>query len=391
MSSVGVSPVRHRSDSADPDLDDFENFSAADSQAELIARLTADNQRLERQSAPPNDNDRIAQLEAENHRLEQQRIIAGLEQRNRELRGIQLNPAIAAPAASSPSTLGATPKPKTFRPAEMRPYKGQSEGEHMRWFRDVDIKFIMSPEYFTTDRDKIIFCMQSLEGDPATQWYQYFGAHDVAQITFAKFKEFLLDLVADPVNRRLAAYERWEEAKQRADQKVSVFKAALEDIEAQLPPFSEEHRANFFLAKLRPALKDKILSTGNVPRQREEILAQAIMQEKVLERGRPAGGTKPGSGGSQKLEDRITKPGKTARSGGKPSQSYDQGAKRKLESAKPNPDHKESTCYHCGKKGHWKPECPDIDKPAVANVGAVSAKNDLAPTQPQKRSKKKDQ
>ena len=39
----------------------------------------------------------------------------------------------------------------------------------------------------------------------------------------------------------------------------------------------EEYRANFFLAKLRPELKNKILSTSNIPKLREEILAIAII------------------------------------------------------------------------------------------------------------------
>ena len=118
--------------------------------------------------------------------------------------------------------------------------------------------------------------MTSLEDDPNTQWYGYFSTHSIDGITFKFFKQFLLDLVADPVNRRLAAYEKWEAARQR-DMKVSAFKAYLEELEGYLPPFSEEYRANFFLAKLMPELKNKILSTGNVPKLREEILAMAII------------------------------------------------------------------------------------------------------------------
>ena len=68
------------------------------------------------------------------------------------------------------------------------------------------------------------------------------------------------------MNRRLAAYEKWVEAKQLKDQKVSVFKAYLEDLEAHIPPFSKEQRGNLFLAKLKPELKNKILSTNNMPK-----------------------------------------------------------------------------------------------------------------------------
>ena len=92
--------------------------------------------------------------------MEQNRLLANLEARNRELREARSNRASIAPAVlASTFTLSGAPilKAKTIRPERMRPYKGQSEGEHLRWFRDVDLKFILSPEYFITDKDKVIF------------------------------------------------------------------------------------------------------------------------------------------------------------------------------------------------------------------------------------------
>lgn len=91
---------------------------------------------------------------AENRRLELKRELAELRARNNVLRN-----------SDSP----ATPAGKTLRPERMRPYKGSSTGEHLRWFREVEIRFLMSPEYFTTDQAKVIYCIQSLEGDPNTQ------------------------------------------------------------------------------------------------------------------------------------------------------------------------------------------------------------------------------
>ena len=169
------------------------------------------------------------------------------------------------------------PTPKTIRPEKMRPYYGTSEGEHIRWFADAEIKFLLSHEYFTTDRNKILYCVQSLEGDAGVQWRSRFRPEEVDNYTFEYFKTFLLDLVADPMNRRLLAHERWNSAKQGKEQKVSVFKAHLEELETHLEPLPEVFRASIFLSKLRPDIKDKILSTSNVPSTREDILALAIM------------------------------------------------------------------------------------------------------------------
>ena len=306
---------------------------------------------------------------AENRRLELKRELAELRARNNVLRN-----------SDSP----ATPAGKTLRPERMRPYKGSSTGEHLRWFREVEIRFLMSPEYFTTDQAKVIYCMQSLEGDPNTQWYGYCQAHRLNVITFEFFKSFLLDLIADPVNRRLLAYEKWEAAKQRQDEKVSNFKAYLEELEAHLPPFAEEHRANIFLAKLRPELKNKILSTDNVPKQREEILAMAIMQETILKSARPSSG---GFGSKQSGGSNIDKPLKARVS--KPARTQEEVKKRKAEVA--NNDIKTpGVCWHCQEPGHLRADCPDKDKPA-ATVAAVSIKNEATPEPPQKRSRKNEQ
>ena len=42
-------------------------------------------------------------------------------------------------------------KVKTLRFKKMRLYKSQSENEHLRWFREIDIRFLNSFEYFITN------------------------------------------------------------------------------------------------------------------------------------------------------------------------------------------------------------------------------------------------
>ena len=163
-------------------------------------------------------------------------------------------------------------------------------------------------------------------------------------------------------------------------------------------PFAEEQRANLFLAKLRPELKNKILSTNNVPKQREEILAMAIMQKTTLDRARPGGGNsgEKHSGGSNKdsnkdkpLKARVSKPNTTSKNSGKPARTREKGKKRRAE-ADNNDIKTPGVCWHCQKPGHLRPDCPDKDKPA-ATVAAVSVKNESAPQAPPKRSRKNEQ
>ena len=106
------------------------------------------------------------------------------------------------------------------------------------------------------------------------------------QIIYLKFEQFLLNLVADSINRRLIVYEKFNATHQKIDQKVSVFKTYLKEIERELPLFDEYHRTMLFLTKLTSVLKNKLFIMRNVPNTRKTILFKVIMQEITLSRTR---------------------------------------------------------------------------------------------------------
>ena len=211
-----------------------------------------------------NNEQRIQILEAELTELRAQARIAELEAEANRLRS---RAGTATIAGSSSASAGGASAPqdgnagggsaaderrvhlqlKSMKPEKLSPYKGLSEGEHIRWFREADLNILRSPDYFPDDRQKILYCMLALDGDPRIQWSQHTeNGNELGGITYAYFKQFLMNLIADPVNRRLTAYERWEDAKQNSNQKVSAFKAYLEDLESHLPDFSENQRAFHF-------------------------------------------------------------------------------------------------------------------------------------------------
>ena len=308
-----------------------------------------------------------------------------------------------APQAQPVSVVPA-PHSKEQKPRDQPPYHGESEGEHIRWFQNVRIEFLACPSYFLDDRAKILWCMRFLKGDPQSQWFtRTKDGEDLEGISYDYFKSFLLNLVADPVNRRLTAYENWERARQRSDQKVSGFKSELEEYEAHLPPFEEVHRVNFFFCKLLPSLKEKLLGIGEVPTTREDLFAKAIMLEKTLERERRTGGNssnnpnsnnRKGGKGKNKAQQQSQQQQQgqsnqnTSNDNGRNTRA---GSKRKRQGEE---DISKVQCYGCGRMGHYKSSCAfKSEWPAYeASVAAVEAnaglKNNQASLTPRKRSKK---
>ena len=64
----------------------------------------------------------------------------------------------------------------------------------------------------------------------------------------------------DPVNRQLAAAERYHTAEQRTGQTVYSFTTYIEDLEDDLETFTDKQRRLHLLTRLRPELKTALRS-----------------------------------------------------------------------------------------------------------------------------------
>ena len=56
-------------------------------------------------------------------------------------------------------------KNKLIKLNKMRFYKNLSVNEHVRWFREIDITYIIDFKYFFIDVIKIVYYMQFLKND----------------------------------------------------------------------------------------------------------------------------------------------------------------------------------------------------------------------------------
>jgi len=142
-----------------------------------------------------------------------------------------------------------------------------------------------SSTYLITNKNKILYCMLFLKNDVATQWYS--RTNNDAKLKneiFEEFRKFLLNLIANLANCRLFAYERWKNARQKLDQKITTFKKYLNKLKIHLLSLLEKHKIYIFLIKLKLNLKVKILSIDNVLDICDKLLTIIIIQKQTLNR-----------------------------------------------------------------------------------------------------------
>ena len=108
----------------------------------------------------------------------------------------------------------------------------------------------------------------------------------IDQIIYLKFKQFLLNLIINSINRRFIIYEKFDAIHQKINQKINVFKIYLKEIKRKLFFFDEYHKIMLFLTKFTSMLKNKFFIIKNVFNIRKIILFEIIMQKIILSRTR---------------------------------------------------------------------------------------------------------
>lgn len=209
---------------------------------------------------------------------------------------------------------------------------------------------------------------------------------------FLEYEKFFFDLISNLMNRHLAVYENWKIVRQKPDQKISAFKAYLEELKNHIPILNPTHQTNFFLIKLKSDLKDKILSIDNVSNNKEKILVKVLMQKQILKRSRRNTDgfqihfkSKKGSNKGKFLESRVSTPHLENKNVQSTIFSRFENIKRKDYHF--NPDYKDNTCFHCRKKKYRNSNCSDKNKSTMPAVTAITSKNEETPSRSLKRNK----
>ena len=150
---------------------------------------------------------------------------------------------------------------RSLRPKDPPEYKGKTLKEHREFCRSCEVAFRLLQSEFSYDRDKVLWAMQYIVGEPRELWYTHYERTFEARgeiPTWEYFKDYMLDLLSDPINRTLEAATAHAQAIQRKDQTVRSFATYLEVLEDQLTLYTEEQRVQHLFSKLRPEIQRAI-------------------------------------------------------------------------------------------------------------------------------------
>ena len=171
------------------------------------------------------------------------------------------------------------------RPSHMNPepYEGKNAQERIEYIQACQRVFDYSPNEYATDRSKIVWAATLLRKEPAKNWHRLRENHPekLDTLTWKEYVSFLDNLLLQPDARRLLISKKYEEARQREKQSILSFVNYLEELEAELEPYTDTQKRDNLFNKIRPELQKKLVDSGLASRQntREDLITSISLTD----------------------------------------------------------------------------------------------------------------
>ena len=340
-------------------------------------------------------------------KLAKQQRIDGYKEKIRLMQqGIKIPDGTVGEPAVVPLAI-ASEAPVTYREptpnlTQIPDYTAMSVKDHQEWERTWHRLHAVSPAYYQRDANKINVAATKLKGPIADAWEREEKTVDPTAITWRYFCDFLLNFIDDPQNRHSTMYRAWRKCTQRADEDLHTYYQRLETIQSEIPELTEEIKKIHLLSTIRPGLRRRLLELQYERLPRIEILKIGASLERNAEGDSPIGVKKSNHQHaavestvvmSQPYKRFKTREGNSTPRGGR--KGYHQsrggststlqrdGSEKKPMASSPNnipiqsnrnrerKPLSEMECYECHKKGHLKPNCPEL-KQRVAGASKAS-------------------
>ena len=181
-------------------------------------------------------------------------------------------------------------------------------------------------------------------------------------MTFKNFKQFLLNLVKDPINHQLHHTQLHQNTRQEPQQSIQAFASYLKNLKAHIPPITKKHCHSTLFMKLQSKLKIALTNFQTLPDTFESLVA---LNTRLKQNQQQLSGNATSIKHSQP-ENSV-----------KGINTGQQSKKPKSEEVSAPNQHKRQTddkskesviCYQCNKKGYYKLQCPELTKEQLKNA-----------------------
>ena len=136
--------------------------------------------------------------------------------------------------------------------------------------------FQLSKSNYSDDTTKVLYASQFLTGETKRAWLHLEQTKGKDNITWDEYTEWLRDQLQNPVTHASILVHKYDEATQRLNQMVIQFVNYLDDLEAELPPYSDEYHHQHLLTKLSPEICHILNNYQHIPKTWTGLINLAI-------------------------------------------------------------------------------------------------------------------